>query len=919
MSIRRKITLILSGCIVLVLFSFLIAITLISTGATKIFVTDLVVESSSVTKEYDGLELVCNDYKIVEGNLASNHKIEIESKTKLTTIGEANNDYSLKIVNDKGKDVTNNYNVTQRYGLLKINKRRLVLNLIDVNAGDELSSNNIDSGTLISGHKAYVSISDDGNIVVNIFDSNNTNVTSNYDITYSIGGNGSIGQEIYISTKSETKEYDGKPLEVHEAVVSELPANYDYDLTYSSSITNVGSVNNICSIKIFDENNKDITNRFKPIYSFGTLTVNQKDIMVKPEDLTLSYLGIPVKYNGKINVIDGNLAETDEIVPDYSKTSPLSKYTTITVDYDIKIVNKQTHEDVTNCYRIVKEAGSFTLGKYILDIITDSDSKVYDGKPLSASYYRLRNELPNNWSVEINTNAEIIYAGNVKNTVSFTIKDESGNDISEYFEVNESLLGTLTIEKADLYVSSVSAYKEYDGKPFDHDVINQLDIITGLVNGDKIADYTFTSKDNYTDGTSTAEPVDNEFIINTFTNEFIDNITLEECDKIKASYNIITKFGKLAIYSEAAERIYLYPQATKINSEGATSLGLNKNNTITFAMGLNSIKNKEVFSESVINLYGFSKYDNYVITAKIQVNDFDIENYGIYTTTIDPASIRIYSKDNIEDITNVADLNKYTGLTTDEFSAKFPNQKPIKFETFDGTLYYFEYELDVSLTLNNAIQEYDGKKHIFSLDDLTCDDPDKIEYYKIDAETGLKIVYTLCTQNADGELESTTIDTYTSSEIVKKNVYYTYEVYNAEGKIVTDNGNITNNYPVFEITPVNIKIVSNDILIYPNDTALKDVVKMENLAGEGLNVKEKFTGLFENEDGTIKHEQKLTALGHTLYYDVSIGDTGKNMYTYSTLNIKEYSIINIVVKDKKGNDVTHLYNIETNIGKINTA
>ena len=42
MSIRRKITLILSGCIVLVLFFFLIAITFISTGATKIFVTYLV-------------------------------------------------------------------------------------------------------------------------------------------------------------------------------------------------------------------------------------------------------------------------------------------------------------------------------------------------------------------------------------------------------------------------------------------------------------------------------------------------------------------------------------------------------------------------------------------------------------------------------------------------------------------------------------------------------------------------------------------------------------------------------------------------------------------------------------------------------------------------------------------------------------
>lgn len=892
MSIRRKITLILSGCIVLVLFSFLIAITLISTGATKIFVTDLVVESSSVTKEYDGLELVCNDYTIVEGNLASNHKIEIESKTKLTTIGEANNDYSLKIVNDKGKDVTNNYNITQRYGLLKINKRRLVLNLIDVNEGDELSSNNIDSGTLVAGHKAYVSLSDDGNIVVNIFDSNNNDVTSNYDITYSIGGNGSIGQEIYISTKSKTKEYDGKPLEVHEAVVSELPSNYSYELTYSSSITNVGSVNNICSIKVFDENNKDITNRFKPIYSFGTLTVNQKDIMVKPEDLTLSYLGIPVKYNGKTNVIDGNLAETDEIVPDYSKTIPLSEYTTITVDYDIKIVNKQTHEDVTNCYRIVKEAGSFTLGKYILDIITDSDSKVYDGKPLSASYYRLRNELPNNWSVEINTNAEIIYAGNVKNTVSFTIKDESGNDISEYFEVNESLLGTLTIEKADLYVSSVSAYKEFDGKPFDTDVINKLDIISGLVNGDKIDDYVFTSKENYTDGTSTAEPIDNEFIINTFTNEFIDNITLEECDKIKASYNIITKFGKLAIYSEAAERMYLYPQATRINDDGADLLGIDENNTITFAMGL-----KEP-NPQAINLFGFSKYDNYVVTAKIKVNNFKKGKYGVYTTTIDPTTIRIFGTDvvdSVEDLNNPVIYN--TGLTTSAFSEKEGLQKPIKVETFEGTLYYYEYELNVSL--DNTSEEYDGKLHSFNLNGLTK--INETDYYKIDEETGLKIVYTLCTYSNE-VFTPTTIETYTSSDIIKKNVYYTYKVYDGDTD-VTIKGNITNNYPTFEIKPKEIKITSKNIFIYPNDSTIVGAeFFMKDLAGDGIDVKAQ----------TSFDSSKLLS-GHTLTYDVSL-----ERIKYSSLNIESYTIINVLITDSEGNDVTYLYNVETEEAIIDT-
>lgn len=92
-------------------------------------------------------------------------------------------------------------------------------------------------------------------------------------------------------------------------------------------------------------------------------------------------------------------------------------------------------------------------------------------------------------------------------------------------------------------------------------------------------------------------------------------------------------------------------------------------------------------------------------------------------------------------------------------------------------------------------------------------------------------------------------------------------------------------------------------MIYPNDSTIVGAeFFMKDLAGDGIDVKAQ----------TSFDSSKLLS-GHTLSYDVSL-----ERIKYSSLNIESYTIINILITDSEGNDVTNLYNVKSREAIINT-
>ena len=123
-------------------------------------------------------------------------------------------------------------------------------------------------------------------------------------------------------------------------------------------------------------------------------------------------------------------------------------------------------------YEITEQFGTLTVEKAALTVTTDSASKTYDGKPLTATGANLTG-LCGADDASVTATSTITNAGSTKNTYEITWNSTSKND----YTIKEEL-GTLTVEKATLYVSTGYAHKFYDGKPLTCDEAD----LTGLQN-----------------------------------------------------------------------------------------------------------------------------------------------------------------------------------------------------------------------------------------------------------------------------------------------------------------------------------------------------------------------------------------------------------------------------------------------------
>ena len=75
----------------------------------------------SVTKVYDGMPLTCEEYWISSGSLVEGHRITVKMRATITDIGSIPNTIESVIITDeRGVDVTKNYQIVIKEGLLTV-------------------------------------------------------------------------------------------------------------------------------------------------------------------------------------------------------------------------------------------------------------------------------------------------------------------------------------------------------------------------------------------------------------------------------------------------------------------------------------------------------------------------------------------------------------------------------------------------------------------------------------------------------------------------------------------------------------------------------------------------------------------------------------------------------------------------------
>jgi uncharacterized protein YnzC (UPF0291/DUF896 family) len=101
-------------------------------GELKIRQGYLLLSSGSASKEYDGQELSNSECKIVEGSVADKHKLTMRAVGTIQEVGFSRNTIQAVIVDEKGMDVTELYDITYNMGLLTITPRRLTVQTLDI-------------------------------------------------------------------------------------------------------------------------------------------------------------------------------------------------------------------------------------------------------------------------------------------------------------------------------------------------------------------------------------------------------------------------------------------------------------------------------------------------------------------------------------------------------------------------------------------------------------------------------------------------------------------------------------------------------------------------------------------------------------------------------------------------------------------
>lgn len=340
-------------------------------------------------------------------------------------------------------------------------------------------------------------------------------------------------RNVTLTSASDQKAYDGTPLTNHAVIVGGS-GFVDGEDTLSCTVTGsqivAGASANIFTYALNDntkESNYDITK------VEGQLVVATDGSVVVIANSNTK------KYDGKTLVDSGYTYILPEAGAEYANDTLIVKIIgditnvgTVVNRVDsatIVIKDKTTGEDHTSVYTKIDPVvhGTLTVTQRNVTLSTVSDSKVYDGTPLS----RLEVTLSGDGFVEGEVTSytatnSITNVGTISNAI--TITEGAGYLADNYnLEKNE---GTLTITKRSLTIVGETRYIDYDGQA--HTLTSFA--VPNMVVGHTISGITYAAS-----GTQTG----------TYTGSFTGTAVIKDVadNDVTANYDITPQPGTLSI------------------------------------------------------------------------------------------------------------------------------------------------------------------------------------------------------------------------------------------------------------------------------------------------------------------------------------------------------------------------------------
>ena len=178
--------------------------------------------------------------------------------------------------------------------------------------------------------------------------------------------------DIEVWTTDDFRPYNGTPLTCDDWGMTGMTYGDDsYDIEFTHSQTDVGSTPASFNFTINgNANNYNVTT------TFGTVTVTPKDLYIASEAMTKGYDGTPLALNPELvgisGLVDGETATvtlSNNSITDVGSVTP-----TATVNWGTAKASN---------YNVTANLDSLTVTPRTVTLTSASDSKTYDGSPLT--------------------------------------------------------------------------------------------------------------------------------------------------------------------------------------------------------------------------------------------------------------------------------------------------------------------------------------------------------------------------------------------------------------------------------------------------------------------------------------------------------------------------------------------------------
>lgn len=488
---RSKLVYILGSAIIGIVSIIFIFAGLILSGVIDASSSKLVAVSSSKQVIYDGRILTCNEWEITDGKLKEGHTAEVVFTGRQTDVGESENTFTLTIFDQNGADVSSDYEIVYKTGILSVSARPITLQAGSAAKeydGTPLRENSFEvlSGELVETHLISADVLGeitDAGVTENILkttirNAEGTDVTANYSITELSGTLTVTPREMILQSGSDSKIYDTTPLVKEEYTIlqGELVEGQTIVPDYLSELTNVDVIENKFNVEIYTETNTKVTHNYDITYEYGELEVYTKYIKVQTGYAEKVYDGTPLTCD-EWEVKEGAVysGHTLEVictgVAGQTVGKPAGAVETVLNTAKCYVWDAEGN-DITFNYDVDVDEQELVINKRLINIQTWGEDmsedavKTYNGQPFSKSQYHQYivtdmedkdDSLPVGDYVEVEYKLDDTIATFVNatedgklNEIRYTILNVQGEDVTNCYrvDVNAGRLQILPINVA---------------------------------------------------------------------------------------------------------------------------------------------------------------------------------------------------------------------------------------------------------------------------------------------------------------------------------------------------------------------------------------------------------------------------------------------------------------------------------------